>query len=164
MDVTTEQRSHVAAREWNMDPLNPLLSCDQLHCDMSIAADAGRAVGDRAGTSFCGINQITQRRPRCVTLHDKAEDELDDANDVGEVHAGIVGRLAQSGCAENGQAQLAYRIAVWLRGRSHSAWPQRRSRPRLVFDDSGLAQALLGRGSEYAKDHVDGRSGSQGHD
>src|SRR6266487_6734989 len=98
--MTTEQRSRVTAREWNMDPPNPLLSCDQLHGDVSIAADARRAVGDRAGTSSCSINQIGQRRPRRVTPYDQAEYELDDADDVGEVRAGIVGRLAQGGRTE----------------------------------------------------------------
>src|SRR4249920_1739378 len=110
--MATEQRSDVTAREWNMDPPNPLFSCDPLHGDMSIAADPRRAVGDRAGTSSCGIDQVAQRRPRCVTPDDQAEYELDEADDVGEVRAGIVGRLAQSGCAENREAQLADRVSV----------------------------------------------------
>ena len=76
--MTTEQRSHVTAREWDVNPPNTLLSCDQLHGDMSIAADARRAVGDRAGTSSCGINQVAQRRPRRVTPYDQAEYELDE--------------------------------------------------------------------------------------
>src|SRR4051794_4241841 len=110
--MTTKQRSHVTARKWNMDPPDALLSCDQLHGDMSIAADARRAIGDRAGTSSGGINQVAERRPGCVTLYDQAEYELDDADDVGEVRAGIVGRLAQSGRTENGQTQLADGVPV----------------------------------------------------
>src|SRR6266536_931992 len=102
--MTTEQRSHVTAGEWDVNPPNSLLSCDQLHGDMSIAADARRAVGDHAGASSCGINQVAQRRPRCVTLYHEAEYELDDADDVSEIRAGIVGRLAQSGRAENWEA------------------------------------------------------------